>query len=83
MAAVAALHLGIEIPNSRYLDFTAVGAPQLIADNACADQFVLGPEVTHPGATMILRPIRCKDGSPVVSCTEGAAAMPWATREPH
>jgi 2-keto-4-pentenoate hydratase len=44
MAAVAALHLGIEIPDSRFRDFTAVGAPQLIADNACADQFVLGPE---------------------------------------
>ena len=44
-AAVAALHLGIEIPDSRYRDFTAVGSPQLIADNACADQFVLGPEV--------------------------------------
>jgi 2-keto-4-pentenoate hydratase len=48
MAAVAALHLGIEVPDSRFLDFTAVGAPQLIADNACADQFVLGPEVTAP-----------------------------------
>lgn len=48
MAAVAALHLGIEVPDSRYRDFTAVGAPQLIADNACADQFVLGPTVTVP-----------------------------------
>ena len=48
MDAVAALHLGIEIPDSRFLNFTAVGAPQLIADNACADQFVLGPEVTAP-----------------------------------
>lgn len=48
MAAVAALHLGIEIPDARYLDFTSVGAAQLIADNACADQFVLGPEVTAP-----------------------------------
>lgn len=45
MAAVAALHLGIELPDSRYLDFRTVGAAQLIADNACADQFVLGPEV--------------------------------------
>ncbi len=48
MDAVAGLHLGIEIPDSRYLDFTAVGAPQLIADNACADLFVLGPEVGAP-----------------------------------
>jgi 2-keto-4-pentenoate hydratase len=41
--AVQSLHPAIEIPDSRYDDFTAVGAPQLIADNACADLFVLGP----------------------------------------
>ncbi len=40
--AVATLHPAIEIPDSRYDDFTAVGAPQLIADNACAHLFVLG-----------------------------------------
>jgi 2-keto-4-pentenoate hydratase len=42
--AVAALHLAIEVPDSRYTDFTLVGAAQLIADNACGHQFVLGPE---------------------------------------
>jgi 2-keto-4-pentenoate hydratase len=41
--AVAALHPAIEIPDSRYDDYTLVGAPQLIADNACAHEFVLGP----------------------------------------
>jgi 2-keto-4-pentenoate hydratase len=40
--AIGALHPAIEIPDSRYDDFTAVGAPQLIADNACAHLFVLG-----------------------------------------
>jgi 2-keto-4-pentenoate hydratase len=45
MAAVAALHLGVEIPDSRYLDFANAGAPQLIADRACAHLFVLGREV--------------------------------------
>lgn len=44
LAAVAALHLAVEIPDSRYTDFTRVGAAQLIADNACGHQFVLGPE---------------------------------------
>ena len=43
VARVAALHPAIEIPDSRYVDFTAVGAAQLIADNACAHHFVLGP----------------------------------------
>jgi 2-keto-4-pentenoate hydratase len=42
--AVSALHPAIEVPDSRYDDFTTVGAPQLIADNACAHLFVLGPE---------------------------------------
>jgi 2-keto-4-pentenoate hydratase len=41
--AVATLHPAIEVPDSRYDDFTIVGAPQLIADNACAHLFVLGP----------------------------------------
>jgi 2-keto-4-pentenoate hydratase len=43
MAAVGTLHPAIEVPDSRFHDFAAVGAPQLIADNACAHQFLLGP----------------------------------------
>jgi len=43
MNAVAALHLSIEVPDSRYADFTRVGAPSLIADTACACWLVLGP----------------------------------------
>jgi 2-keto-4-pentenoate hydratase len=42
LAAVATLHPAIEVPDSRYDDFTTVGAAQLIADNACADYFVPG-----------------------------------------
>jgi 2-keto-4-pentenoate hydratase len=42
LEAVAALHPAIEIPDSRYEDFPRAGAAQLIADNACAHQFVLG-----------------------------------------
>jgi 2-keto-4-pentenoate hydratase len=45
LAAVAALHLAIEVPDSRFEDFANAGGPQLIADNACAHQFVLEPEV--------------------------------------
>lgn len=40
--AVGALHPAIEVPDSRYLDFARAGEAQLIADNACAGQFVLG-----------------------------------------
>lgn len=44
LAAVDGLHLAIEVPDSRFEDFTSVGAPQLIADNACAHLFLLGEE---------------------------------------
>jgi 2-keto-4-pentenoate hydratase len=43
LRSVATLHPAIEVPDSRYDDFTLVGAAQLIADNACAHEFVLGP----------------------------------------
>jgi 2-keto-4-pentenoate hydratase len=43
LAAVASLHPAIEVPDSRYEDFTRVGAAQLIADVACACWFVIGP----------------------------------------
>jgi 2-keto-4-pentenoate hydratase len=42
LAAVESLHPAIEIPDSRYEEFVKVGAPQLIADCACACFFVLG-----------------------------------------
>ncbi len=46
--AVGSLHLSIEVPDSRYADFTKVGAAQLIADTACASWLVLGPAVDMP-----------------------------------
>jgi 2-keto-4-pentenoate hydratase len=42
MDAVESLHTAIEVPDSRYEDYTTVGAAQLIADNACACWFMLG-----------------------------------------
>ncbi|MET0309344.1 MAG: fumarylacetoacetate hydrolase family protein [Sphingomonas sp.] len=43
VARVATLHPSIEIPDTRLSEFEKAGAPQLIADNACADRFKLGP----------------------------------------
>lgn len=40
--SVVSLHPGIEIPDSRYDNFTEVGAAQAIADQAFADYYVLG-----------------------------------------
>jgi 2-keto-4-pentenoate hydratase len=42
MAAVADLHPAIEVPDSRFAVFTSAGEAQILADNACAHEFVLG-----------------------------------------
>ena len=41
-ACIQSLHPGLEFPDSRFKDFTLPGTAGLIADNACAAQFVLG-----------------------------------------
>jgi len=43
MDAVDTLHTAIELPDSRFADFAGVGEAVLIADNACAHEFVIGP----------------------------------------
>ena len=42
LGAVGSLHPAIEIPDSRFENFATVGEAQLIADNACAHEFILG-----------------------------------------
>jgi len=45
LEAVSDLYLAIEVPDSRFAKFETAGEAQLIADNACAHDFVLGPVV--------------------------------------
>jgi 2-keto-4-pentenoate hydratase len=52
--AVDTLHPAIEIPDSRFADFVSAGEAQLIADNACAHLFVLGPATTADWRAMDL-----------------------------
>jgi 2-keto-4-pentenoate hydratase len=52
--AVDTLHPAIEIPDSRFADFVSAGAAQIIADNACAHLFVLGPAATADWRTLDL-----------------------------
>ena len=54
LAAVAALHPAIELPDSRFTDFTRAGSAQLAADNACAHEFVLGPATDADWRTLDL-----------------------------
>ncbi len=46
-AAVASLHGAVEIPNSRFLNYACVGENNLIADNACAHEVVVGPSMCN------------------------------------
>jgi 2-keto-4-pentenoate hydratase len=55
MRAVSDLHLAIEVPDSRYEDFATAGAPQLVADDACAGFFVLGGKVADWRAVDLAR----------------------------
>lgn len=47
LSAVDTLHSAIEIPDSRFEPFETAGAGQLIADNACTHDFVLGPSMPN------------------------------------
>jgi 2-keto-4-pentenoate hydratase len=42
LEAVSSLNPALEMPDSRFAVFTAAGVAQLLADNACAHQFILG-----------------------------------------
>ena len=65
MALVSDLHLAIELPDSRFEDFTIVGAPALIVDNACARDLVLGAAVTADwrGIDLSRHEVRCTVGA--------------------
>ena len=45
LAAVASLHPGIEVPDSRFLQFERAGEAQLIADCACTNDMMVGAPV--------------------------------------
>lgn len=46
--SIQSLHPALELPDSRFRDFTLPGTAGLIADNACAANFVLGEPTTKP-----------------------------------
>jgi 2-keto-4-pentenoate hydratase len=87
--AVASLHPAIEIPDSRYDDYTLVGAPQLIADNACAHYFVLGPPAAadwraldlaaHPVVAQVGSHVREGIGANVLG--DPRVALAWLVNE--
>lgn len=58
--AVGSMHAGLELPDSRFRNFTTAGTACLIADNACARHFVLGEAVTPPADLALLAHVPTK-----------------------
>lgn len=94
MAAVAGLHPSLEIPNSRFAVFTQAGEAQLLADNACAHQFILGPQAPDLWRTLDLsqHPVRAtvrqpdgrrwtREGSGAAVLGDPRTAMSWLVNE--
>jgi 2-keto-4-pentenoate hydratase len=87
--AVASLHPTIEIPDSRYDDFARVGAPQLIADDACACWLIVGAAVANWREPNLAahRVDGWLDGAPCVEGTganvlgDPRAALTWMVNE--
>lgn len=88
--AVGSLHVGIEIPDSRYLDFVTAGGPQLIADNACGHYFACGPASTADWRALDLaaHPVRGvvagryeRDGIGANALGDPRAALVWLVNE--
>lgn len=46
LAAIGSLVLAIEVPDSRFSDFTQAGVPSLAADAMCGGYFITGPVIT-------------------------------------
>ncbi len=88
--AVEALHLAIELPSSRFTEFAKVGAAQLIADNACAHQFLLGPDISDIWRDLDLsrHPVTCRvddklehEGSGGAVLGDPRTALTWLANE--
>lgn len=77
LAAVATLHPAIEVPNSRFRPFEQAGAAQLIADNACAEYFLLGDAAPPQWRTLdlIRHPVSAVDGVGRVHHGSGASVL--------
>ena len=90
MAGVASLHPAIEVPDSRFLDFSTAGPAQLIADSACAGLFVWGSAAaadwrtidlaTHP-VWLDLNGIRAGEGSGANVLGDPRIALTWLANE--
>lgn len=77
MECVDGLHIAIEVPNSRYVDFVGAGEAQLIADFACACYVVLGPRVPDQWREIDLsqHAVTVRRGNEIVATGSGANVL--------
>jgi 2-keto-4-pentenoate hydratase len=90
LAHVASLHPAIELPDSRFEDFEHAGLAQLVADNACAHRFVLGPAAdagwraldlaAHPGG-MLRNGVLAEEGVGRNVLGDPRIALTWLANE--
>lgn len=90
MAAVADLHLAIELPDSRFARFAEAGGPSLIAEAACARDLVVGKPVRADWRSLDLsrHPVRGRvqgryerDGSGGNVLGDPRVALAWLVNE--
>jgi 2-keto-4-pentenoate hydratase len=74
LAATAGVAVGIEILDSRYLDYRFT-MPDVIADNASAGRFLVGSPVPLDGIDLRLAGVVLEHNGQVVGTAAGAAAL--------
>ena len=88
--AIGSVHPALEIPDTRYDSFRTVGANQLIADNSCADQFVLGAPYAGDWRSLDLATLATagridggerRDGSGAQVLGDPLVALTWLANE--
>ncbi|MBV8953660.1 MAG: fumarylacetoacetate hydrolase family protein [Solirubrobacterales bacterium] len=76
LKAVDSLVLAIEVPDSRFADFSAVGVPSLAADAMCGGYFLLGPAIEDwRSLDLAGQAARLTVGGEEVSSGSGAAVL--------
>lgn len=76
LTAVDRVVLAIEVPDSRFVDFTQVGLPSLVADAMCGGHFITGPSLANwRSLDLPAQPARLRCGEREVSAGQGANVM--------
>jgi 2-keto-4-pentenoate hydratase len=87
--AIVAIHVAIEVPQSRLTPRVRRGAPHLLADNACAGSFLFGDAMPFsPGVDLTAQAVRVDrrsgasvHGSGANVMSDPLAALTWLAND--